>query len=85
MHNILPLGTILSQLNLVYIQTHYLFKTYLSTVSAGILSLTFCVMQGLCHQIAQDKGISHGQLPIGEFLEMKTRKILTIDHGKWRD
>lgn len=41
-------------------------------------------VQGLCHQIAQEKGISHGQLPIGEFLEMKTRKVLTIDHGMCR-
>ncbi|KDR15159.1 tRNA methyltransferase 10 homolog A isoform X1 [Zootermopsis nevadensis] len=36
--------------------------------------------KGLCHQIAEEKGIRHGQLPIGEFLEMKTRKVLTIDH-----
>ncbi|PNF25276.1 tRNA methyltransferase 10-like protein A [Cryptotermes secundus] len=36
--------------------------------------------KGICHQIAQEKGISHGKLPIEEFLEMKTRKVLTIDH-----
>ncbi|KAK7788427.1 hypothetical protein R5R35_012847 [Gryllus longicercus] len=36
--------------------------------------------KGLCHRIAQDSNIHHGQLPIGEFLEMKTRKVLTIDH-----
>jgi tRNA (guanine9-N1)-methyltransferase len=42
-------------------------------------------VQGICHQIAQEKGISHGKLPIEEFLEMKTRKVLTIDHGKYRD
>ncbi|XP_069683540.1 tRNA methyltransferase 10 homolog A [Periplaneta americana] len=36
--------------------------------------------KGLCHRLAQEKGVSHGQLPIGEFLEMKSRKVLTIDH-----
>ncbi|PSN38365.1 tRNA methyltransferase 10 A [Blattella germanica] len=35
---------------------------------------------GICHRIAQENGINHGQLPIGEFLDMKSRKVLTIDH-----
>ncbi|KAJ9587939.1 hypothetical protein L9F63_018642, partial [Diploptera punctata] len=39
--------------------------------------------KGLCHQIAQEKGIDHGQLPIGEFIDMKSRKVLTIDHGQF--
>ncbi|XP_071446505.1 tRNA methyltransferase 10 homolog A isoform X2 [Hetaerina americana] len=36
--------------------------------------------KGLCLRVAKDTGISHAQLPIGEFLQMATRKTLTIDH-----
>jgi tRNA (guanine9-N1)-methyltransferase len=38
--------------------------------------------QGLCHRLAIEKGLRHGRLPIGENIDMKTRKVLTIDHGK---
>jgi hypothetical protein len=68
-----------------FYQTTWCYNPEDSHLNSRIFSLTFCVVQGLCHQIAKEKGISHGQLPIGEFLEMKTRKVLTIDHGKWRD
>ena len=36
--------------------------------------------KGLCHQMAVEKGIPHARLPIDEHVEMKTRKVLTIDH-----
>lgn len=38
------------------------------------------VHKGLCLRLAEEKGIAHGRLPIDEFIEMKTRKVLTIDH-----
>lgn len=38
------------------------------------------VHKGLCLKLAEEKGIAHGRLPIDEFIEMKTRKVLTIDH-----
>ncbi|XP_054258153.1 tRNA methyltransferase 10 homolog A-like isoform X1 [Macrosteles quadrilineatus] len=31
-------------------------------------------------EVAIKQGIQHAQLPIGEYLEMKTRKVLTINH-----
>ena len=48
------------------------------------------------HKLAVDKGVAHARLPIDEFIKMKTRKVLTVDHvfsilasvtaGKsWRD
>ena len=36
--------------------------------------------KGLCHELAVKNGISHGRLPIGEYMNMKTSKVLTIDH-----
>lgn len=36
--------------------------------------------KGLCHALAVEKGVSHAQLPISEYLDMKTRKVLTINH-----
>ncbi|XP_063359516.1 tRNA methyltransferase 10 homolog A [Cydia amplana] len=36
--------------------------------------------KGLCHKIAQEQGIRHGQLPLDIYVNMKTRKVLTIDH-----
>ncbi|XP_065342200.1 tRNA methyltransferase 10 homolog A [Cloeon dipterum] len=36
--------------------------------------------KGLCHNLAVQNGINHAQLPIGEYLHMKSRKVLTIDH-----
>lgn len=37
------------------------------------------VHKGLCYKLALEKGISHARLPIDEFIEMKTRKVLTVD------
>ncbi|CAG2054050.1 unnamed protein product [Timema podura] len=36
--------------------------------------------KGLTLQIANDKGIAHAQLPIREYLEMRTTKVLSIVH-----
>ncbi|KAH9508468.1 tRNA methyltransferase 10 [Bulinus truncatus] len=36
--------------------------------------------KGLCYNLAVEKGISHAQLPISEYLDMKTRKVLAINH-----
>ncbi|KAG8231087.1 hypothetical protein J437_LFUL011055 [Ladona fulva] len=36
--------------------------------------------KGMCLKVANDLCISHGQLPIGEYLQMNTRKTLTINH-----
>ena len=49
------------------------------------LSLTFLPpispsLTGICHSTAVGRGISHARLPIDEFLEMKTRKVLTVNH-----
>lgn len=38
------------------------------------------VYKGLCHKLAVEKGIKHAKLPIDDFIEMKTRKVLTVDH-----
>ncbi|KAJ8913626.1 hypothetical protein NQ315_013448 [Exocentrus adspersus] len=35
--------------------------------------------KGLCHKKAVEQGISHAQLPIGEYFWMKHRKVLTIN------
>ncbi|KAK2189610.1 hypothetical protein NP493_101g05011 [Ridgeia piscesae] len=36
--------------------------------------------KGLCYKLACEKSISHAQLPISRYLEMRTRKVLTINH-----
>ncbi|XP_068629626.1 tRNA methyltransferase 10 homolog A [Battus philenor] len=36
--------------------------------------------KGLCHNIAVEQGIRHCQLPLNKYVNMKTRKVLTIDH-----
>ncbi|RUS85572.1 hypothetical protein EGW08_006655 [Elysia chlorotica] len=35
--------------------------------------------KGLCHRLAEEKGIAHAQLPISDYLDMKTRKVLTVN------
>lgn len=35
--------------------------------------------KGLCHRLAEEQGIRHARLPIGNCLVMKTRQVLTID------
>ncbi|KAK7498588.1 hypothetical protein BaRGS_00010248 [Batillaria attramentaria] len=36
--------------------------------------------KGLCHRLAEEKGLAHAQLPISQFLQLKSRKVLTINH-----
>eukprot|EP01137_Pigoraptor_chileana_P026757 Opistho-2@8522 len=36
--------------------------------------------KGLTFRLAQEKGIAHGQLPIGEYVRMQSRKVLTVNH-----
>uniref|UniRef100_A0A183FG52 tRNA (guanine(9)-N(1))-methyltransferase n=1 Tax=Heligmosomoides polygyrus TaxID=6339 RepID=A0A183FG52_HELPZ len=36
--------------------------------------------KGLCYEQAVKNGYRHARLPIDEFVEMKTRKVLTINH-----
>jgi len=38
--------------------------------------------KGLCQQKATEQGIPTAQLPIGEYLQLATRKVLTVNHGK---
>ncbi|KAG7157556.1 tRNA methyltransferase 10 homolog A-like [Homarus americanus] len=38
------------------------------------------VHKGLCYKLAIEKGIKHAKLPLDDFIEMKTRKVLTVDH-----
>lgn len=37
----------------------------------------------LCYNIAHEAGIQTARLPLGEYLEMQTRKVLTINHGTY--
>lgn len=37
--------------------------------------------QSLCYNLALEQGIAHAQLPIGDVLDMKTRKVLAVNHG----
>ncbi|XP_033219135.1 tRNA methyltransferase 10 homolog A [Belonocnema kinseyi] len=36
--------------------------------------------KGLCHRLATSKNIKHARLPIDKYLQMKTRKVLSIVH-----
>ncbi|XP_037093935.1 tRNA methyltransferase 10 homolog A-like [Pollicipes pollicipes] len=36
--------------------------------------------KGLCLRRAEEAGLSHARLPIDQFVQMRTRKVLTIDH-----
>lgn len=36
--------------------------------------------KGICYELALSNGISHAQLPIGNFMELKSRKVLAINH-----
>jgi len=36
--------------------------------------------KGLCHRMATEKNVAHARLPIGEFVKMNSRKVLTINH-----
>jgi len=36
--------------------------------------------KGVCHSSAVERGFAHARLPIDEFMDMKTRKVLTVNH-----
>ncbi|KAF6023339.1 hypothetical protein EB796_018352 [Bugula neritina] len=36
--------------------------------------------KGLCHELAVKRGVRHAQLPISQYIDMKSRKVLTVDH-----
>ncbi|KYN31913.1 RNA (guanine-9-)-methyltransferase domain-containing protein 2 [Trachymyrmex septentrionalis] len=36
--------------------------------------------KGMCHKLAREADVRHGRLPLDKFLQMKARKVLTIDH-----
>ncbi|CAG2196566.1 RG9MTD [Mytilus edulis] len=36
--------------------------------------------KGMCHQLAEEQGMSHARLSIGQYIEMKSRKVLTVNH-----
>ncbi|KAF2641203.1 hypothetical protein P280DRAFT_498092 [Massarina eburnea CBS 473.64] len=36
--------------------------------------------KGICHKRAMERGIKTAKLPIGEFLQMKSRQVLTTNH-----
>ena len=40
----------------------------------------FYTISGLCYKLANEAGVSHAQLPLEKYVQMKTRKVLTIDH-----
>ncbi|CAD5121574.1 DgyrCDS10073 [Dimorphilus gyrociliatus] len=36
--------------------------------------------KGLCLKLAEERGISHAQLPIGKYIQMCQRKVLAVNH-----
>jgi len=35
--------------------------------------------KGLCHRLAEERGIYHAQLPISQYIQLKTRNVLTVN------
>lgn len=36
-------------------------------------------LKGVCHELAKEKGIRTARLPLSEYVDMKTRKVLTVN------
>lgn len=49
-------------------------------VIGGLVDHNF--YKGLCFERAQKAGVRTARLPLGEFIDIRTRTVLTINHGK---
>ena len=49
-----------------------------SVSSTSTVCVCVYMLQGLCHRLAEEKGLAHAQLPIAQFLQLKSRKVLTL-------
>ena len=36
--------------------------------------------KGLCYKLAKEAGVAHARLPLDKHVDLKTRRVLTIDH-----
>lgn len=39
--------------------------------------------KGLCQKKAEEQGIQTAQLPIGQYMKLASRRILTVNHGNF--
>jgi hypothetical protein len=35
----------------------------------------------MCLDVAKQRGVGHAQLPISDYMELKTRQVLTVNQG----
>ena len=48
------------------------------------MSMTFCyILQGVCQKLAENKNVKTYRLPLEENIDIKTRRVLTVNHGKF--
>lgn len=53
-------------------------NTNVAYIIGGLVDHNSC--KGLCYKLATEAGVPHAQLPISQYLDMKTCKVLTINH-----
>ena len=41
------------------------------------------VLQGVCQKLAESKNVATCRLPLEENVDMKTRKVLAVNHGRY--
>ena len=58
--------------------THFLLNSTIAFTVGGLVDHN--LHKGLCHSLAKEAGISHARLPLEEHVDLKTRRVLTIDH-----